>query len=202
MKHYQWMPIFALLLSTACVSEPLDRLANQDQPSTLDELLAQQNTANVAQKRLTPHPTANRPYTAMGKQYAPIADAKNFRQQGFASWYAPDLEGKMTSSGERYDPNGMTAAHPSLPIPCYVRVTNLNNGRTVVVKVNDHGPFSETRIINLSYLAAQKLDMIDSGMAEVEIKVISTSDEKARAANAQVNDNPPARTGAIRFIER
>jgi rare lipoprotein A len=202
MKHYQWLPILALLFSTASAAEPLERMASQNQPSTMEELLAQQSPQYVAPKRAVIPPSANRPYTAMGRQYAPIADTRNFRQQGMASWYASDLEGKMTSSGERYDPNILTAAHPSLPIPCYVRVTNLNNGRTVVVKVNDHGPFSETRIINLSYLAAQKLDMIDSGMAEVEIKVVSAAEERPRATSAQGYDNPPAHTGSIRFMER
>jgi len=103
---------------------------------------------------------ANRPYNALGKDYTPLASAKDYQGQGLASWYGRRYHGKPTSSGEVYDMYAMTAAHPTLPIPSYVRVSNPKNGRSVVVRVNDRGPFHDGRIIDLSYTAAWKLDIL------------------------------------------
>ncbi|MDR3394458.1 MAG: septal ring lytic transglycosylase RlpA family protein [Parasulfuritortus sp.] len=113
-------------------------------------------------------PAANRPYTALGKEYTPLASAKGYKEKGLASWYGRRYDGKPTSSGEIYDMYAMTAAHATLPIPCYVRVTNLKNGRSVVVRVIDRGPFHDGRIIDLSYTAAWKLDIL-KGVTQVEV---------------------------------
>jgi rare lipoprotein A len=113
-------------------------------------------------------PGSNRPYTALGKEYTPIASASGYKEKGLASWYGRRYDGKPTSSGEIYDMYAMTAAHTTLPIPSYVRVTNLNNGRSVVVRVNDRGPFHDGRIIDLSYTAAWKLDIL-KGVTPVEV---------------------------------
>jgi len=113
---------------------------------------------------------ANRPYVVFGKTYTPTLSTPNFRQRGVASWYGRKFHGQKTSSGEAYDMYGMSAAHPTLPIPSYVRVTNLANNRSVVVRVNDRGPFHSERIIDLSYTAALKLGYVGQGSAQVEIE--------------------------------
>ncbi len=112
-------------------------------------------------------------YEVFGKTYRVMDTADDFRERGSASWYAKKFHGRTTASGERYDMFAMTAAHKSLPLPCYVRVTHLENGRSVVVKVNDRGPFHPGRIIDLSYAAAAKLDIIHSGHGPVEIEVVT-----------------------------
>jgi rare lipoprotein A len=118
------------------------------------------------------HRFANRPYQVFGKDYVPIANLAPFRQSGVASWYGRRYHGAPTSSGERYDMYAMTAAHPTLPIPSYARVTNPANGRSVVVRINDRGPFHSDRIIDLSYTAAWKLGYVDGGSARVEVESI------------------------------
>jgi rare lipoprotein A len=115
------------------------------------------------------HRFANRPYQVFGKDYVPLADAAPYRQTGIGSWYGRRFHGSPTSSGEPYDMYAMTAAHPTLPIPSYARVTNLANGRSVVVRINDRGPFHADRIIDLSYSAAWKLGYVEAGSARVEV---------------------------------
>lgn len=117
--------------------------------------------------------TGNKPYVVFGKQYVPLKSNKGFRQKGTASWYGKKFHGKRTSSGEAYDMYKMTAAHTVLPIPSYARVTNLKNGRTVIVRVNDRGPFKHNRVMDLSYAAALKLDVVNSGTAPVQIVSIN-----------------------------
>lgn len=117
---------------------------------------------------------ASKPYTVHGKNYVPLKSNVGFRQQGLASWYGKKYHGRKTSNGEIYDMYAMTAAHTTLPIPSYVRVTNLRNQRSVVVRVNDRGPFIDSRIIDLSYVAAKKLDVISSGTAKVLVEAISS----------------------------
>lgn len=116
--------------------------------------------------------TGNSPYTALGKRYTPIRDARGYRTVGYASWYGRKYHGNRTSSGETYDMYAMTAAHPTLPLPTYVRVRNLDNGRSIVVKVNDRGPFLNDRVIDLSYMAARKLDVVRTGTARVEVEAV------------------------------
>lgn len=117
------------------------------------------------------HRGASKPYSALGKDYVPMTDARGFREQGMASWYGRRYHGRPTSSGEPYDMYAMTAAHPTLPIPSYVRVSNPANGRSVVVRVNDRGPFHAGRVIDLSYTAAWKLDIL-KGVTPVEVVAI------------------------------
>jgi rare lipoprotein A len=118
------------------------------------------------------HRYANRPYEVAGKKYAPFAELRPYKQRGVASWYGKRFHGKKTSSGERYDMYAMTAAHPVLAIPSYARVTNLGNGKSVVVRVNDRGPFHDGRLIDLSYAAAYKLGYVGNGSARVEVEAI------------------------------
>ncbi len=118
------------------------------------------------------HKYANRPYSALGKQYVPMTSLQPFRQRGLASWYGKRYHGRKTSSGEVYDMYQMTAAHPTLPIPSYARVTSTKNGKSVVVRINDRGPFRSGRVIDLSYVAAHKLGYIQAGEAMVEVESI------------------------------
>ena len=111
-------------------------------------------------------------YEVFGRKYRVMKSSKGHVERGLASWYGPGFHAERTSSGEPYDMYAMTAAHKTLPIPCFVRVTNLENGRSVVVRVNDRGPFVGDRIIDLSYTAAWKLDMLRAGTAKVEIRVL------------------------------
>ncbi|MCB1863752.1 MAG: septal ring lytic transglycosylase RlpA family protein, partial [Gammaproteobacteria bacterium] len=113
-----------------------------------------------------------REYVVLGKRYRTLDSHEGYVARGMASWYGTKFHGRRTSSGEPYDMYAMTAAHKSLPLPCYVLVTNLDNGRRAVVRVNDRGPFHEGRIIDLSFLAAAKLDMLGRGTARVEVRAL------------------------------
>jgi len=119
------------------------------------------------------HRYANRPYTVLGKNYTPLTTTGNYKERGVASWYGKKFHGQRTSIGEIYDMYGMTAAHTTLPIPSYARVTNLANHKSVIVRVNDRGPFLHERIIDLSYTAATKLGIIGNGQAQVEVESLT-----------------------------
>jgi len=114
-------------------------------------------------------------YDVLGRRYYVLATADGYLDRGVASWYGPTFHGGNTSSGEPYDMYAMTAAHKTLPLPCYARVTNLRNGRSVVVRINDRGPFVANRLIDLSYSAAAKLDMIRDGTTLVEVRALTPS---------------------------
>ena len=113
------------------------------------------------------------PYTVLGRTYHLLDDESGYKEKGIASWYGKKFHGRNTANGEVYDMYAMTAAHKKLPIPSYVRVTNLNNGSSVVVRVNDRGPFHGGRIIDLSYAAAQRLGFVAQGTAPVEVEIIA-----------------------------
>jgi rare lipoprotein A len=111
-------------------------------------------------------------YEVFGVRYTVMPTASGYVERGVASWYGPDFHGISTSTGERYDMYAMTAAHKTLPLPAYARVTNLANGRSIVVRINDRGPFKANRIIDLSYAAAVRLDMVRAGTTMVEVRVV------------------------------
>lgn len=142
------------------------------------------------------HRYANRPYTALGKTYTPRTSAGNFKQRGMASWYGKKFHGQRTSSGEVYDMYAMSAAHPTLPLPSYARVTNLANGKSVIVRVNDRGPFLHERVIDLSYSAAYKLGYIGTGSAEVEVESIAPS-ANFNTINPNTVQSRPLETTAV-----
>src|SRR3989338_7491216 len=156
-----------------------------DVPPNLDEI-----PAAVPQNEPL-HRYANRPYVALGKTYTPITVTGSFKERGIASWYGKKFHGQRTSSGEVYDMYGMTAAHTTLPIPSHVRVTNPANKKSVVVRVNDRGPFLHERVIDLSYTAAHKLGIIGNGSAEVEVESLAGNTMTAPvAAVEQVTSTP------------
>ena len=143
------------------------------------------------------HRYANRPYDALGAHYVPMTAPGHYRQRGVASWYGKKFHGQRTSSGEIYNMYGMSAAHKTLPIPSYARVTNLANGRSVIVRVNDRGPFVADRIMDLSYAAAYKLGMLQAGRAEVEVESLVPGEDVPAAQPmvaepVQVETLPPA----------
>lgn len=139
-----------------------------------------------------PHygPVKASPYVVLGKKYYPIQSAHNYRESGTASWYGTKFHGLHTANGETYDLYGMTAAHKTLPLPSYVKVTNLDNGRSVTLRVNDRGPFYSDRIIDLSFAAAKKLGYAEQGVARVKVEGINP--EQWWAERGQ---EPPVVTG-------
>src|SRR5690606_23558434 len=137
----------------------------------------------------------NRPYVIAGKRYVPDTSGRPYRVKGRASWYGRQFHGRPTSSGEPYDMYAMTAAHPTLPIPSYARVTRTDNGRSVVVRINDRGPFIDGRVIDLSYVAAYKLDTLKHGTGEVIVEWISPDDIRSGTALARGSSRPASPAG-------
>ncbi len=131
-----------------------------------------------------------KPYEINGERYEPVVNATNFRQQGTASWYGKKFHGKKTASGEIYDMHAMTAAHKTLPMGTYVRVSNQNNGKTATVRINDRGPYVRKRIIDLSYSAARKLEIVGPGSAPVEIVALGSAVIK-KTANGSIRSYQP-----------
>jgi len=127
---------------------------------------------------------ANKPYVVFGKTYTPITDTTTpYVQRGIGSWYGKKFHGQKTSSGELYDMYKITAAHPTLPIPSYARVTNLTNGKQIIVRINDRGPFHSSRIVDLSYTAALKLDILGKGSTQIEVERLLPADIERMAEN-------------------
>ncbi|NOX27861.1 MAG: septal ring lytic transglycosylase RlpA family protein [Gammaproteobacteria bacterium] len=169
--------IFALAL-TACSSSPKKGNGTFKRPTASDGAPNRSvdiaSIPNAVPKREPRSKYGNpKSYVVFGKRYHVLNSNKGFVQRGVASWYGTKFHGKRTSSGEPYNMFAMTAAHKTLPLPTYVEVTNLDNGRKVIVKVNDRGPFVAGRIIDLSHTAAKKLNIIGSGTGRVEIRAIA-----------------------------
>ncbi len=140
------------------------------------------------------------PYTVNGRTYRVLPSARGYRERGHASWYGAKFHGRLTSSGEPFDMYRVSAAHKTLPLPTWVEVTNLENGRTLVVRVNDRGPFRDGRIIDLSYAAAIKLDVLDAGTAPVEVRALDLDPVARRSAIRPVSVPVEVQAGA--FSER
>lgn len=136
-------------------------------------------------RRESPSTSGNRPYAVNGTTYQPLADARGYRERGVASWYGRKFHGRRTSSGETYDMYAMTAAHKTLPLPSYVRVRNLDNGKSAVVRVNDRGPFLHNRLIDLSYAAAARLGIVGTGTGVVEVEHIGPDERPTAIAAAE-----------------
>ena len=149
---------------------------------------------------------ANRPYVVFGKTYSPLPADAQFAQRGVASWYGKKFHGQRTSSGELYDMYKMTAAHPTLPIPSYARVTSRSSGQSVVVRINDRGPFHASRIVDVSYTAALKLGLLDKGSHEVDLERLVPGQlarivGAVRALRAAPVEHPPE-MAALMLAER
>ena len=167
MKHGIWLILLVLLsgcLNTSRYSMKNDK-APLRKPSSLEMV-------DAVPEHLPIYPWSIKPYRVRGKHYTPLKSAEGYEQRGVASWYGSKFHGHLTANGETYDMYAMTAAHKTLPIPSFVRVTNLNNRKSIIVKVNDRGPFHNNRIIDLSYSAAYALDMLGNGVADVNVQAI------------------------------
>ncbi|MES1944866.1 Six5 [Salinisphaera sp. PC39] len=166
------------LLLAGCAADPtLKRLPQRDGPP--ETAAVDVSEVPDAVPRDEPLSRYGNPdtYEVLGKRYDVMEDATDYRERGYASWYGRKFHGRRTSSGETYDMYKMTAAHRTLPLPSFLRVTNLENGREVIVRVNDRGPFHADRVIDLSYAAAVRLDMIGSGTAPVTLELIEPGTE-------------------------
>jgi rare lipoprotein A len=163
----------------------LDDGPGDSAPPDLDRI------ADAEPRAEPPHRFANSPYVVFGRQYVPEREVRPLKQRGVGSWYGRKFHGQKTASGEVYDMYAMTAAHPTLPIPSYARVTNVANGRAVVVRVNDRGPFLHNRVIDLSYAAAWKLGYVEQGSALVEVETILPDRTVVAAAPSQWPERAP-----------
>lgn len=164
--------LIILLLSftlTACGSNSRYQIKNDHSPSTVPPL---EHIEDVTPRYEPYSRGGNKNYTVRGIDYNVFNGISEFEESGYASWYGNKFHGHLTSNGERYNMFAMSAAHKNLPLPSYLQVTNTGNGKQIIVRVNDRGPFHKGRIIDLSYAAAKKLDMLNAGTAEVKIKLL------------------------------
>lgn len=183
-KHYSQRGFFGLSMLTmfllsSCASKPAYGPTSEQSP-----LAYQPETSNptpVSGDNVTASKPYNKPYKVRGKNYYPITTSSQYTEQGTASWYGQE-SGNITSTGARFRPQGLTAAHKTLPLPSTVRVTNLSNGRSIVVIVNDRGPFKDDRLIDLSQGAAKKIGL--KGLAKVKIETLKspTQNNNSRAS--------------------
>ncbi|MFK7731020.1 MAG: septal ring lytic transglycosylase RlpA family protein [Pseudomonadales bacterium] len=178
-----------MMLVQACADAPVQR---DGAPRTSKSALMRIPDATPKIEKVTKAGNKN-PYTVFGKTYYLLSQARGYKARGTASWYGTKFHGRRTANGEVYDMNAMTAAHKTLPIPCYVRVRNTKNNKAIVVRVNDRGPFHGNRLIDLSYAAAVRLGFADQGTASVEIEVLTpgVNDSKRRAASIPVAESRP-----------
>ena len=160
----------------------LDDGPEKNPPKNLDEIPNAKPKYEPLSKR------ANRPYVAFNKKYVPMKKIIPFIEEGYASWYGKRYHGRKTSIGETYDMYQMTGAHKTLPLPCYIKVTNLKNKRSVIIRVNDRGPFIDERIVDLSYAAAHQLRIIEKGSELVKIEMVNPSFKKTNLKNSQKPD--------------
>ncbi|WP_298824447.1 septal ring lytic transglycosylase RlpA family protein [uncultured Piscinibacter sp.] len=169
--------LFASLLA-ACGSSPI--LSGRDGPESHPP--ARLAEVPDAEPRIEPirNGGPNKPYEVLGRRYVPMTQDRAFKERGLASWYGRKFHGRRTANGETYDMYAMTAAHPTLPLPSYARIRNPANGREVIVRVNDRGPFHKGRIVDLSYTAALKLDLL-RGVAPVELERITFAEIRSGA---------------------
>lgn len=183
LPHWRmWCAVLALPVISSCSSLPSSHgFYSGDGPPAVAL-----DAASVpdAVPRIEPRSPFGNPswYEVDGRRYYVMASSRGYVERGIASWYGTKFHGRRTSSGEPYDMNAMTAAHTTLPIPSYVQVTNLRNGRKVIVRVNDRGPFLRNRIIDLSYIAAVKLGITAEGTGLVEVRAIDHADSNVRVA--------------------
>lgn len=163
-------PVLLIIFLVACA--PIKTATDRDGPPKHAPPLA--HVPDATPKKEPPSRYGNLPhYRVLGRRYQVLETSKGYKEVGVASWYGRKFHGRRTSSGEPFNMFAMTAAHRSLPIPSYVRVKNVKNGREIVVKINDRGPFKHNRLIDLSFVAAKKLGIADQGTAKVEIVALS-----------------------------
>lgn len=171
-----------VLLLSAC-STGSKYYQHDGPPSSSTEL----DTTNATPRVEHFYPASLRPYTVMGQRYVPVTSDIKMNQTGIASWYGKQFHGNKTAIGETYNMHAMSAAHPTMPLPSYARVTNLENGRSVVVRVNDRGPFLYNRVMDLSYAAATALDYANKGTARVKVERLTNQEIAAGTWKSGLN---------------
>src|SRR5688572_6869147 len=200
MKHFV-VPLALALLLAGCVSSPPIRTPTHPTPTLPPPAPIPAEIENIPDPvpRSEPKSARGNPpfYNVLGKRYYVLAQAEGYLERGVASWYGPGFHASATSNGERYDMYAMTAAHKTLPLPAYVQVTNLRNGRTVVVRVNDRGPFKDGRIIDLSYTAASRLGMLKDGTTFVEVRALTPEQKSVPPAPPQKPEALYVQAGAF-----
>ena len=186
-----------------CFSTPSRPPVSTTAPSELSAPPPMPDVAQDMVPRVEPRSRSGNPpfYDVLGKRYYVLSSSAGYWERGVASWYGPGFHKVRTSTGEIYDMYAMTAAHKTLPLPAYVRVTNLQNGRSIVVRVNDRGPFVGNRIIDLSYTAAARLDMLRNGTAMVEVRTVDPSMPPAVAAAGAPETAPGSQAAAGLFVQ-
>jgi rare lipoprotein A len=184
----------AALLLSACAGEKKKEAEPGDGPSSRKMTAADVKDAVPADEPLARYGNHS-PYTVLGETYTVLPGSKGYHERGIASWYGSKFHGRRTSSGEIYDMHLATAAHKRLPLPTYAEVTNLDNGRKMIVKINDRGPFHEDRIIDLSYAAAIKLGVDQTGTARVDVRAIDV--KRSKPAAVKVADGTFLQVGAF-----
>ncbi len=184
----------AVLLLAACAGEKNKEADPGDGPSSRKITAAEVKDAVPANEPLARYGNHS-PYTVLGKTYTVLPTSKGYHERGIASWYGSKFHGRRTSSGEVYDMHLATAAHKSLPLPTYAEVTNLDNGRKMIVKINDRGPFHEDRIIDLSYAAAIKLGVDQTGTARIDVRAIDV--KRSQPSAVKVADGTFLQVGAF-----
>jgi len=182
------LPVLALLAAAACAPEP-----RRPTPPPAS------GAGDEVEPREEPRARLGNPpfYEVAGTRYVVLPSAAGYVERGVASWYGPDFHGGRTATGETYDMNALSGAHPTLPLPTWVRVTNLQNDRSIVIRLNDRGPFSKNRIIDLSRAAAEQLDMIRSGTALVEVQSLAAGSAPPPATPAATDRRFFAQAGAF-----
>jgi len=198
MKRLLVMFALALLLSAGCAGKKEKVEEPGDGPSSLEIKAEDVRDAVPVAEPLARYGNHS-PYNVLGKTYTVLPSSKGYNERGIASWYGSKFHGRRTSSGEPYDMHLATAAHKSLPLPTYAEVTNLDNGRKMIVKINDRGPFHDDRIIDLSYAAAIKLGVDQTGTARVEVKAINM--DAPEPAPVKVADGTFLQVGAFKNRE-
>lgn len=191
MYKLAFLVLLAALLLSACAGDK--RKAGRDGPSSRQMTPASVKDAVPKNEPLARYGNHS-PYTVLGKTYTVLPSSKGYHERGLASWYGSKFHGRRTSSGELYDMHLATAAHKSLPLPTYAEVTNLDNGRKMIVKINDRGPFHKGRIIDLSYAAAIRLGVDKTGTARIDVRAIDVKTSKRSAV--KVSDGTFLQVGA------
>lgn len=181
-----FIPLVILLNLVGCAQNGRYHQSHDTPP----EVLPKHIPTNDVEPKYEPYAAANlKPYTIRGVNYRPMSTGKGYSATGKASWYGQKFHGHLTANGEIYDMFKMSAAHKTLPLPSFVRITNLENGKQAIVRVNDRGPFHSSRLIDLSYATALKLDMLKTGVSEVKIDVVHIDQNGQKTIGTQAIGN-------------
>lgn len=199
----RWLAFTAMaLLVVACGSLPRQEIVYEPQdgppPRQIDAASLQDATPRIEPRSRYGNPAS---YVVYDRRYEVMNTSSGYVERGIASWYGSKFHGRRTSSGEPFDMYAMTAAHPTLPLPTYAEVTNLTNGRKVVVKINDRGPFKHNRLIDLSYAAAVKLGIAEQGTGLVEVKAIDPATWRAVPAGSPANTVTAAASAPALYLQ-